>query len=90
MHSEDNPLERGQAGSAYIYFRDRDGTLCRDHPQGQHEVWLPNSETWSAYFWDARDVVAITPEEAAAGWGAAAVGSAASVPVGDEMQDGDR
>ena len=57
----------------YSYFRDRDGTLCRRHPQGSHEVWWPDSKQWAKYFWDSRDVVEITPEDVRAGWGAKAL-----------------
>jgi len=57
----------------YRYFRDRDGTLCRDNPRGPYEVWWPDSQEWSPYFWDSRDVVAITPVDAVRGWGAATI-----------------
>ena len=53
----------------YSYFRDRDGTLCRDNPSGPYEVWWPHTKTWNPYAWDSRDVVAITPEDVVAGWG---------------------
>lgn len=57
----------------YSFFRDRDGTLCRDNPTGPYEVWWPTAKKWSAYTWDSREVVPITAEEARAQFGDDAV-----------------
>ena len=58
--------------AAYSYFRDRDGTLCREVAR-QREVWFPERKVWSPYFWKSTDVVEITPAAAREMGGEAAV-----------------
>jgi len=64
--------EEDTTAEGYSYFRDRDGTLCREVAR-QREVWFPRTKKWSPYFWNADDVVPITPADVRAGWGAKAL-----------------
>jgi len=65
--------EEDTMAEGYSYFRDRDGTLCRDNPRGPYEVWWPEAKSWNPYFWNSCDVVAITAEDVVAGWGVKAL-----------------